>query len=197
MVEAKPRNSASVLLEYKEQGILDAYTLIREYILQEDNLIHQRMTWFLTLNSFLFASVALLTNARVGEIGAYSSTDLHLFAALLSVVGIVSARKTQRAIKAAYDAIRALKDHWIVHFEPTDYGIGLSNGMDETIGRVDVSRVFPYVAGGGPYKKTMDRGRTSPIPLVNWTSYVWGAILLYSIFRVIQLNPELTFRASP
>lgn len=186
MQSAKGITSSEALLKHSADGRLEAFKLIREYIVHEDNLVSQRMTWFLTLNSFLFASVALLTNATISADGPYSARDLYLFALLLSFVGFVSCGKTKKSVRAAYDAIKALKDHWIVHFEPNHLNMDLANGHTADQSRIDISRPFPYIAGGGPYQKVMARGRTSPHSLINWMGFVWLAIAVHSVWKLVS-----------
>lgn len=122
----------------------DVYKVTREYIQHEDGLVNQRMTWFISLNSFLFlalgpifaAIVTLLQRTCFGDFGSSGEFNVicraplintyenHILVFLLmyGLVGSLTAIITYHSVNAAYSAIDALEDFWRLSYEVTIYG---------------------------------------------------------------------------
>jgi hypothetical protein len=107
-------------LEQTLSQVNDAYTLIREKIVHEDDLVHQRITWVITFNGLLFTAygfslgadaasiIALANGATTEQIAAYNSlasTILTLRVGMVAV-GIASSLAALLGVAAAYRAIR-------------------------------------------------------------------------------------------
>lgn len=93
----------------------EIYNLYRLKILAENELVHQRTILFVTLQSFLFISLAVLSSQD-------SVKEYQAFAFLgYSAVGIVSAIVTFISVKSAFVSIRETHDQWIeIHLTDGD-----------------------------------------------------------------------------
>lgn len=94
---------------------IEVYRLFREKVTHEDNLVHQRTIWFVTLQALLFTSFAILLGD--GEAGNGSALDLNAvalrrIAIVMSAVGILSALVTFASVSAAFLAIDKAQADW-------------------------------------------------------------------------------------
>lgn len=173
-------------------GTLQAYSTIRNLIEHENDLVNHRMTWLLYFNAFLFAAIALLSNATVGNGAVFKAAELLVFAFLIALLGVLTSYLALKSIQAAFDAIKALRAHWVLHFEPHTPGIVHANGQivhykticDEKLPRVDGTQVFPYIVGGGPNFDTARRGRQAPSRIIGGLVLTWAFIAVYLGLRI-------------
>ncbi len=172
----------------KTDGTIDVYNLLRKYMEHEDSLVHQRTSWFLTLNSFLFASVALVLSADAEKF-AFSRAELTAFLVILAVIGTVSSVVAFLGISAAYASTKAIKDTWVDKYEPLAKDFGLNafhRPVDDddfeiikrTTFRNDPTRLLPYIKGGGGRYSIARRGRY----LANGMPVLIGASWILFIF---------------
>ncbi|MDD2800022.1 MAG: hypothetical protein PHE96_01075 [Methylococcales bacterium] len=99
------------------------YSLLRDYIKHEDDLINQRMTWLMSVQSFLIATFGFsyqkkfeivskaLINKETQALG-FSIVEYDLFLIMLIVVGIATSYFALQSIEAATHSITQLRERW-------------------------------------------------------------------------------------
>lgn len=128
----------------RNENIEKVYAIHRAYIEHEDELIHQRTTSFITIQSFLLATFGFtyqkkyevaekllsqkLTQSDLGSI----STEYNIFLLILAVIGAATSLIALRSINAAVTAIRSLKENWLraADNHPPAYLPGITGGGD-------------------------------------------------------------------
>lgn len=191
----------AIMGEQEFTSIEKIYKIIRGMIEHEDNLINFRTSWFISLNSFLFGSISLVLTSTIwirGETGQSPEPSLESFALgfLFSIVGLISCISTFISVGAAYNAIRALEKHWTYSFEPTVNGFsnGTKHHLDESKRVVsatgeklayDPEVVLPFVVGGGPFKKSVFRGKFSCFGVIWSVALLWASVLAYCAWRIL------------
>lgn len=95
---------------------LDLYKLARSQIEHENTLVSQRITWYLTLQGFLFAAMFVVVGVIADPQKLYceSETRLYLTIAifLLQFVGTTSSLVCYLLIRAAYKQIDRVVEWW-------------------------------------------------------------------------------------
>ncbi|WP_127114109.1 hypothetical protein [Shimia sediminis] len=120
---------------------IEMYRAYREKVTHEDNLVHQRTIWFVTLQALLFTAFAILLGEAikiklpVPRVALYdidfSQSELgHVFL-IIGGVGIASSLATFMSILAAFRAIDRTTERWKnlpktnatfrEHFNPDDW----------------------------------------------------------------------------
>lgn len=99
----------------EEARLISVYLQLRAHLEHEDGLVHQRLTWLLTSQSFLFAAVAFLFS-RLQDLGDIQKVLGIGLITLISIIGILLTRVVRSSVMAAYNSIRMLKDVWATHF---------------------------------------------------------------------------------
>lgn len=90
----------------EDHDMKDIYERYAKKVQQENDLIHHRMVWFVTLQSFLFTSLALFTNGTFfGDLRGW------IFFGFAGI-GAASAAFTLISVASAYDAMRDTRDQW-------------------------------------------------------------------------------------
>lgn len=173
--EMRRRENVNVYSELIKDGTVEVFELLRRYVAHEDELVHQRTTWFLTLNSFLFASIALVLSAEAAP-PYIAEWQVSLFFILVGIAGLTSSVTASYGIWAAYSSTKAIKDLWVDKYEPLSKDFNASTVRrqpDEddfedikTIRfRNDPTRPLPYLKGGGGRYRIASRGRYVAISL--------------------------------
>jgi hypothetical protein len=93
-----------------EMDPLEHYRLVRGQIEHEDNLVSQRLSWFLASQSFLFTAYAITLNGPVQLHFQVFEVQERLLMRLLPVVAILSAALIWISIFAGFQAMRKLRD---------------------------------------------------------------------------------------
>jgi hypothetical protein len=93
-----------------ELEVLDRYRLVRSQIEHEDNLVSQRLSWFLASQSFLFTAYAITLNGPVQLHFQHLEAQERLLIHLLPMVAILSAALIWLSIFAGFRAMRRLRD---------------------------------------------------------------------------------------
>ena len=123
--------------EPEKIGDLELYKLARAQIEHENTLVSQRITWYLTLQGFLFTAVFLTAANLVdpNKVGMDPRGRLYLAIAigLLCVLGIISSVACYLLIRAAYRQIDEVSGWW-----------------NE---RSDLAAKFPLVTGTGGFDR--------------------------------------------
>jgi hypothetical protein len=152
---------------------------IRLYIQHEDGLINIRTTWFLTINGFLYAALAITVAAEVQN--GLSPVSTAFAQLVIAVVGVTVSITTSQSVSAAYGAIKELKNFWTTYYEPLD-------------AKLNRRPIFPFIVGGGDKRRIARRGRISTrwLPLVIGT--VWAGVMGVAI-GTIHKNWRSSFAA--
>lgn len=191
--EVVRRRNVAVFQELQQDGTIDVFNLLRQYITHEDGLVNQRSGWFLTLNSFLFASVALIFSAESDKI-LFSEFLTISLVSLISLIGLVSSVSTFLAVSAAYSAIKSIKDLWVDKYEPLsiDFDCVADHRQVSPIDRPEVKdtkfrndplRMLPYIKGGTFRKKIAKQGRYIARSMPILIGAAWLCILCASMLK--------------
>jgi hypothetical protein len=89
---------------------LDRYRLVRSQVEHEDNLVSQRLSWFLASQSFLFTAYAITLNGPIQLHFQNFEAQERLLMHLLPMVAIISAALIWLSIIAGFRAMRTLRD---------------------------------------------------------------------------------------
>jgi hypothetical protein len=134
------------------------YQMIRSQIEHEDNLINQRVSWFVTAQAFLFTAYAIVLNASPQVRLQSFATQQEILFSLIPVVAIGVSILIYITIIAAMLAManlrRMVKDH------------------------VDDSTLLPPVQG---YRQTFFLGQATPILIPFLFMISWIVLLLKSL----------------
>jgi hypothetical protein len=140
------------------------YDQFRKYLTHEDDLVNQRTTWAITIQSFSLAAVgwifpALTANMNAKNyLAAMHSVHLIQFFCTLGVgVCIISAC----GIFAAQTAIRGLEANWT-----------------NVVARSPYSEYFPMLAGGGS-RHALWMGHSVPLALPIFLMVLWMVLFTY------------------
>lgn len=131
----RSRSRSHPLRQAEGTSDLELYKLARAQIEHEDTLVSQRITWYLTLQGFLFTAVFLTAADLLDptKAGMHSTGRLYLAIAigLLCVLGIGSSITRYLLIRAAYRQIEKVSGWW--------------NGRSERAAK------FPRITGAGGF----------------------------------------------
>ncbi len=115
------------VIELDDHDLEALYNKIRRYSEHQDNLINQRLSWFLTLQGFLFAGFSISVknsfdfNFQLKTEFSYSVFILDLFLFMFSLIVCSCAMKisdvVRNSIQASYTATACLRDIWSTTIE--------------------------------------------------------------------------------
>lgn len=169
----------------KNKSAVEIFQLFRSYANHEDSLINTRLSWFLTLNSFIFASISLLMSSK----NTYFSEFLVMsFIIGLSIIGLISAATAYYSVSAAFSAIKSIKDLWIAKYEISSINSmdildpNLDNNIKKDIEknrRYDPYFALPYMKGGGPRYGIAAYGRIIPVALIVVIGFFWLLTIIF------------------
>ena len=143
------------------------YQVMRSQIEHEDNLVTQRLSWFITSQSFLFTAYAILLNGPAGPPDPLRSNLMHLIPLLAILVCIL----ILSTIAAGLLAMKNLRQHFRrirrMHRRPAATRAGLPpDGADGAIAPGDpagavLARLGPGYSGtpSRPWSKSRARTR--------------------------------------
>ena len=103
---------------------LRLYEIFRKYVEHEDDLINNRVGWFIQLHSFLIASYGIIVASLIGTFFPQGKPSVPplltqgvacLFLVAVQIVGIASSRSAGQSIAAATIAIAKLRKTWDDH----------------------------------------------------------------------------------
>jgi hypothetical protein len=137
----------------RDEGAEEVYKLHRSCIEHEDNLVNQRTTWLITVQSFLIATFGLSYQKKfeVAEKLAFTGKDLtalgsiydeyRVFMLVLACVGLITAIAAFFSVYAAVRALRSIRDSWLKSFptQPHPYLPGITGGGDPKAERRGIS----------------------------------------------------------
>lgn len=136
------------------------YTMLRGQIEHEDNLISQRLSWFVTAQSFLFTAYAIVVSNFSPAHPQWALNQMRRLAMLIPIVAILTCLLIYAAIVAGLLAIRNLHRLYGSFFGPPS-AAGL-----------------PPVQG---YRHTQWMGQATPLLLPLVFLIVWLALLVTSV----------------
>jgi hypothetical protein len=147
---------ANIILESSSR--IQYYQIIRSQIEHEDNLINQRLSWFVAAQAFLFSAYAILLNAPAQVRLQRFATQQEILLSLIPLVAIAVSILIYITVIAALLAMANLRRL-------------LKNHMED-------SALFPPVQG---YRQTFLLGQATPIliPFVFMSS--WIVLLIKSL----------------
>lgn len=134
--------------EPRDSDLVDIYSLHRKYIEHEDDLIHQRITTLITIQSFLLATFGFTFQKKIEIVEKlyeqhqlpFSSLGLmanefNWFLIILAIVGAGTSILALLSIRAASVTIDKLREHWlqVAHHHPPAYLPGIIGGGDDKI----------------------------------------------------------------
>ncbi len=121
---------------------LELYQAYRGYVVNEDELINNRVGWFIQLHSFLIASYGIVVAAIIGTFFPQSDPSVPpifpqgvacLLLVGITLIGLRSSETASKSIVAADRAISALRAAWVEIFMARGGGLllpGLTGGGD-------------------------------------------------------------------
>jgi hypothetical protein len=138
---------------------IEYYQIIRSQIEHEDNLINQRLSWFLAAQAFLFSAYAILLNAPSQVRLQRFATQQEILFTLIPLVAIGASILIYVTVFAAMLAMANLRRL-------------LEGHMNE-----EESALLPPVQG---YRQTLLLGQASPILIPFLFMISWIALLIKS-----------------
>jgi len=114
-------------LDEKPLSPLEYYSLIRERIEHEDNLIVQRLSWLVASQSFLFTAYAIVTNGLTTQppqpACIHFSDQLQLLFQLIPIVGTLTCLLIYISILAAVMSMRRLRNSYHSRFGSDEHDL--------------------------------------------------------------------------
>lgn len=144
------------------------YNLYRDRIVQEDNLINQRTTWFVTLQAFMFTSISLLA-------GEFTGYQFELLVSCYGMIGIVVSWTTFMSVRAAQYSNLATRKLW--------------KGLTDTYG----PSVYPPISGSGENRGICFKGGLSSIVLPVAIGFAW-TLVIATVWLVD--NPPIEYKVT-
>ena len=139
---------------------LQYYQIIRSQIEHEDNLINQRLSWFVASQAFLFSAYAILLNAPSQVRLQNFATQQEILFSLIPLVAIGASILTYITVIAAMLATANLRRLLKTHMNEKD------------------SALLPPVQG---YRQTLLLGQASPILMPFLFMISWIVLLIKSL----------------
>jgi hypothetical protein len=140
--------------QFDAKHLEDLFSLFRAYIERENNLINNRMTWLMTVQSFVIATYGFSYQRKFEVLGNLYINDnreallklpeltwllikYDYFLILLAAVGLVTSGVAFMSIRAAFKAIRSIVDKWNTDFahEEATHLPGIAGGGDDVANR--------------------------------------------------------------
>lgn len=130
----------------KYYEIENSYDRVRDKVVHEDNLVNQRLTWFIALNGFIFAALSFSLSAEGSALSELSSESdtvkakaesfinrLHFIRLSLFSIGLGSSLATLLGIFAAYRRISHERINFHLYLSYVKGVIGKSSDRRELI----------------------------------------------------------------
>ncbi|MDB5173099.1 MAG: hypothetical protein JWN51_1872 [Phycisphaerales bacterium] len=115
--------SNTLISDMSQLPPVEYYKLVRSQIEHEDNLISQRLSWFLASHSFLFTAYAIVVSNLQSGHNAWATRQQHLLLAVIPVVSILTCVLVYATIVAAVIAIVHLRRLYNTHAEFAGTGL--------------------------------------------------------------------------
>ena len=117
-----------------ELSVADLYAHVRGQIEHEDNLITQRLNWFLTSQSFLFTAFAIVFNGAPPG----GARNVGIRALLLTVIPVISILAGLLILIAIFAGVVVMRDlrRWFERYEARAKSIGLPLIQDRRSTRI-------------------------------------------------------------
>ncbi len=162
------------------------YDRLRSYTQHQDDLINQRLTWYLTLQGFMFTAFVLSLQKQIDVISGTgrdlsmnrtgSSLILLGFGVILALTSVAISLTVRRSITAAVEALSCLRHTWesLIH----DYG-GIEHSYTPE-GRKYIKPLLgrlPFLHGGGN-DSNIARGPHSALAITRYILIAWILIAI-------------------
>ncbi len=154
------------------QDYLGIYDAFRKYLTHEDDLVHQRTTWSITIQSFSIAAVGWVFTAMMSEINgnnSYRAYECNRLIQFFCVLGVGVSLISAGGIFAAQRAIHRLETDWNKQSANSPY-----------------QGYLPKLSGGGS-RLALWMGHALPLFLPIFLMCLW--IILWVYMYNIQLYP--------
>lgn len=191
--------SVSTPNDYKR--LEEIYSLFRKYIEQENNLINNRMTWLMTVQSFLIATFGfsyqkefeVLTEIHLSDKATevLNLADISLlihnykyFLAILASIGIFTSLVATLSIMAAFMAIDNITEKWNEDFLQND------NKLEYLFQEKPKVDFLPGIAGGGNTHASI-WGKWLALALPAFFFIFWTSVFIFVIakkFQILQID---------
>lgn len=188
------------------------FSIYRDYLKHEDDLINNRLNWNFTIQGFLFAAYSFalekVADIKLGLLSTYidpkrvpyvnilhSISDLEILLALLAFVGMGVSFFVYISVRAARYAIHELEMRWRAinpgHYNPPDMKLFLSIGFWVKVWRDDESIKthganppgLPGLVGGGhPVANLLGFHAPNALPLL--FVGVWLFLFVDALFDI-------------
>jgi hypothetical protein len=165
----------------------ELFSIYRRYIEHEDNLINQRVTWFLTSQAFLFTIYGYYLSVSLGptlghapalpvgeilqwmasRIAAPSISVTLLIVSALCYFGFFSSLRSLQSIAAGHTAVKCLREKWEADV------LGKPGAVHPTL---------PDLTGGGSPRAGSKGWGVSSLFLPRSACWLWVAIFLAHLF---------------
>jgi hypothetical protein len=167
--------------------ILTIYSIFRDYVKHEDGLINSRMTWLITVQSFLIATFGLSYQKRFeiisegiikidNEAKKYLITQVvseyDIFLIFLAIIGLTTSIVALYSIKGAVHALKALNGIWKIFLEDNKITFPLLVKL-------------PNIVGGGNVNAPK-QGRAFPTNLPKLFIVAWSVVLLVLLVLLVK-----------
>ena len=139
-------------------SIREYYTIIRDQIEHEDNLIGQRLSWFVAAQSFYFTAYAIVMSNIRGDHTSWVTSQMRLLLILLPMVAILTSLLIYATVIAGLVAMAKLRDLYR-KFVARERAAGL-----------------PPVQG---YRRTQILGQAAPMLLPGIFIAIWMILLVH------------------
>ncbi len=159
---------------------IQIYELYREKVVHEDTLINFRTSWFVTLQAFLFTSLAL----SLPKVRDSCDSEIQYIFMLFSLIGMVASITTIISVEAADAAINKAADKWSKPYRDEE-GRVLEVGVRDI---VDPIGLLPAIKGGGSNEGIAVRGKSSSVVLPGAVGLLWLIMFCYSAVGLNHLS---------
>jgi len=156
----------------RNENLEAVYEIHRKYIEHEDELVHQRTTSLITIQSFLLATFGFTFQKRY-EVAAtiqikgsqvpdmkVQTSEFNGFLLILACIGVATAYIAYRSIKAAQEAIQQLAQSW-----------------ETTALQEKAPSYLPGITGGGHRNSSK-----SGVAMTTWTPVLLMGLWLLTLF---------------
>ncbi|WP_106299210.1 hypothetical protein [Marivita geojedonensis] len=147
-------------------------------MVHEDTLINFRTSWFVTLQAFLFTSLALTLPKMSSDL----DFPIEYIFILFSLIGIAASITTIVSVEAADAAINKAAAKWSKPYYD-DEGRVPELGVRDV---VDPAGLLPAIKGGGSNEGIGVRGKSSSVVLPGAIGMLWLIMFCYSAIKLVH-----------
>ncbi len=150
---------------------LKIYNAFREQVTHENTLYNNRITWLITLNSFLFAGISLLFRARMENLSDRVELVVLVFVLLICCVGFCVSAICSALLSQSRRVLNWVRDEWD--------GLSGRGFFGDQMSVVPL----PHPSGGDGKKQARTLFRSGNLPTVMMVS--WVLIFLGTLWLLV------------